>query len=306
MNVDQNEGQNKAQRALRFLDGTGKQYKPSLNSLTSFIAGEPFACNYIYSDAELCAIQPKHVPRWMNFRTFGTIIPAVDANPIGARLSSLQNLKKAISFFHTDVLLVWSTGNNEGNPTRSIKINHLIKRVKRKEVRKQGVLSQTQRAITEVQFRSLHTEFRDVSSSMLRQYGMSTLITFQFHLIERIDVTATQVLIDHLCGHDSFLNCLKTKLNWSKNVGDERDSQWIIILGSMDTTYCALVSLAIWKEMNMHANASAGASPHVFLFTDDVDGPSGGQKANILRKLFLVRKSSRWKSLLGMPMTMGA
>ena len=60
---------------------------------------------------------------------------------------------------------------------------------------------------------------------MLWRYGMSALINFQFHVIGRIDDT-TQVLIDHLCVHDSFSNCLKTKLNWSKNVGDERDAPW--------------------------------------------------------------------------------
>ena len=121
---------------------------------------------------------------------------------------------------------------------------------------------------------------------MLWRYGMSALINFQFHVIGRIDDTM-QVLIDHLCVHDLFLNCLKTKLNWSKNVGDERDAPWQIILGSMDTAYCVLVSLAIWMEMNMRANASAGVSPYVFLFSNDVDVPSGGQKAkNIAQTIF--------------------
>jgi hypothetical protein len=152
MDIAQNEAQNEAQRAQRFLGGTGKQYNPSLDSLMSFIASEQFACNYIYSDAELCVIQPKHVLRWMNFRTFGTIIPPVDAKPIGARSSLLQYWKKAISFFHPDRLMVWSAGRREGNPTRSIEINNLIKRVKKKEVRKQEVMSQTCRAITEVEF----------------------------------------------------------------------------------------------------------------------------------------------------------
>ena len=86
-------------------------------------------------------------------------------------------------------------------------------------------MSQTRRGITEVKFRLLHTVLRDVSNSMLWRYGMSALINFQFHVIGRIDDT-TQVLIDHLRVHDSFSNCLKTKLNWSKNVGDERDAPW--------------------------------------------------------------------------------
>ena len=68
---------------------------------------------------------------------------------------------------------------------------------------------------------------------------MSAMINFQFHVIGRIDDT-TQVLINHIRVHDSFPNCLKTKLNWSKNVRDERDAPWQIILGAMDTTYCVL------------------------------------------------------------------
>ncbi len=152
MDFAQDEAQNESQRAQRYLGGTSKQYKLSLDSLMSFIAGEPFACNYMYTDAELCAIQPKHVLRWMNFRTFGTIIPAIDDNPISVRSSSLQYWKKAISFFHPVRLMVWSARRREGNPSRSIEINNLIKRLKKKEVRKQGVVSQTQSAITEVEF----------------------------------------------------------------------------------------------------------------------------------------------------------
>ena len=107
---------------------------------------------------------------------------------------------------------------------------------------------------------------------------MSAMINFQSHVIGRIDDT-TQVVVDHLRVHDSFLNCLKTKLNWSKNVGDERNAPWQIVMGSMDTMYCVLVSLAVWMEMNMRANASAGNSPYVFSFSDDVAVPSGGLKA---------------------------
>jgi hypothetical protein len=51
--------------------------------------------------------------------------------------------KKRFLFFHPNRLMDWSSGRNEGNPTRSIEINNLIKRVKKKEVRKQGVASQT-------------------------------------------------------------------------------------------------------------------------------------------------------------------
>lgn len=47
----QNQAQIEAQHAQCFAGGTDKQYKPSFDSLISFIAGRPFACNYIYGDA---------------------------------------------------------------------------------------------------------------------------------------------------------------------------------------------------------------------------------------------------------------
>ena len=79
---------------------------------------------------------------------------------------------------------------------------------------------------------------------------------------------------------------------------------WQIILGSMDTTYFVLVSLAIWMEMNiMHTNESAGASPYVFLM---LMFPAIDRRQKVLHKLFSVRMCLRWKHLLGMPMTMGA
>ena len=138
---------NEQYRAQRFLGGTGKLYKPSLDHLMSFsISGTEIARDYVYTDDKLCAIEPKHVLLWMNLRAFGTVNLGVDANPISARSSTLAYWKKkAISFFHPNRLMVWSAGRMEGNPTRSVEINNLIKQVKKKdEVRKQGVRSQTQ------------------------------------------------------------------------------------------------------------------------------------------------------------------
>ena len=107
-----------AQRAQRFLGGTGKLCKPSLDHLMSFIVGRSFARNFIYSDYELNTIMPAHVLQWMNFRTFGTIIPAVDANPIGARSSSLQDWKRpSPSVIPTDLwsgVLVKVEGTQQG------------------------------------------------------------------------------------------------------------------------------------------------------------------------------------------------
>jgi hypothetical protein len=46
----------------------------------------------------------------------------------------------------------WSRTREEGNPTRSIEINDLIKQVKKKEVRKQGAASKTRQPMKEAEF----------------------------------------------------------------------------------------------------------------------------------------------------------
>ena len=145
----------------------------------------------------------------------------------------------------------------------------------------------------ETEFRRLHEIFktsaqRDHNSSTARiwKYGMPALINFQFHLIARIDDT-TQIILEHIRVHDSFANALKTRLNWSKNVRDERDAPWQVILGCMNPVFCVFISLGLWLETNLQLNPSAIASPYVFAFSDDITMPGGGQKAkDIAQSIF--------------------
>jgi hypothetical protein len=55
-------------------------------------------------------------------------------------------------------------------PNRSIEVNTLIKKVKKKEVRKQGVVSKARRAVTHVEFRRMQSilkEKNDVFAAMV-------------------------------------------------------------------------------------------------------------------------------------------
>ena len=88
-------------------------------------------------------------------KAFGTTELAGDANPISARANSLAMDKKAISYFMPN-RDVWSVTRTEGNPTRSALVNALIKRVKKKEARKQGVDSQTRRPMLGHEFVVMH------------------------------------------------------------------------------------------------------------------------------------------------------
>ena len=110
---------------------------------------------------------------------------------------------------------------NQGNRTRSIEINNLIKQVKKKEVRKQGAPSHARRPMKTDEFRLVHGILQG-SKNPLWKFGINAMINFMFHLIAQIDDT-TQVVLDHVWVHDHFPYLLKVKLNWSKNVNEEQD-----------------------------------------------------------------------------------
>ena len=253
-----------------------------MSSIHRLGPGQQYESTRVYTDAEKRQVTPEELMRWLHIRTFGIEDPTPDTTrrPL-VRANTIAFWKKAISFYMPDRLHGWRTGSNDGNPTKCAEVNDFVKYVKKQEARKQGAASQTRRPMTESEFRRLHEVFKSYGgphSSAIWKYGMPALINFQFHMIARIDDT-TQVIMDHICVHDNFENALKTRLNWSKNVNDERDAPWQIVLASMDPVFCVYISLALWLETNLRTNALAIASPYLFAFSCDVTMPGGGLKA---------------------------
>jgi hypothetical protein len=192
--------------------------------------------------------------------------------PTKVRTNTLAFWKKAVSFYSMpDCLHDWHSGLNVGNPTKCAEVNDFIKyikHIKQLEARKQGADSQTRRLMTEKEFKRLHEIFKSYGGShslSIWKFGMPALINFQFHIIGRIDDT-TQVIMDHICVHNNFEHALKTNLTWSKNVQDERDAPWQIVLGSMNPVFCVRISLGFWLESNLRSTPSAMALPYIFFF----------------------------------------
>jgi hypothetical protein len=112
-------------------------------------------------------------------KAYGTPEPNPDANPAQARSSSLEYWKKAISFYMPNLLMPWNAVSGQGNPTRSIEVNTLIKKVKKKEVGKQGVPSKARRAVTHDEFRRMHSILREEKNDVICRYGIPSLLTKQ-------------------------------------------------------------------------------------------------------------------------------
>jgi hypothetical protein len=213
-----------------------------MSSVHRWEAGQEYKYEREYTDAELREVTPTELMRWLNVRTFGVVhgrgTDVASIRPL-VRANTLAFWKKALSFYMPDRLHGWRSGRNDGNPTKSAEVNDFIKNVKRLETRKQGAKSQTRRPMKESEFRRLHQIFKSFgreNSSIIWKYGMPALCNFQFHMIARIDDT-TQVILEHIRVHDNFENALKTRLNWSKNVQDERDAPWQVVLASMNPVF---------------------------------------------------------------------
>jgi hypothetical protein len=188
--------------------------------------------------------------------------------------------KKALSSFMPNRLMVWNEISGVGNPTRSIALNDLIKYVKKKEVRGQGAPSQARRSIKDAEFRRV-VELLKEEEGIIKKYGIPAMMAFQFHMIARIDCS-TQVMIANLRPHDHFTFCLKVRLNWSKNVMEERDAPFQAVVASKDHTYCVHPVLAMWLEVYMENNPTALLTPYLFAFSDDTSVPDGGEKAKAM------------------------
>jgi hypothetical protein len=86
----------------------------------------------------------------------------------------------------------WNAISGQGNPTRSIEVNTLIKKVKKKEVRrKEGISSKARRAVAHVEFRRMQSILRE-KNDVLRHYGIPSLLTKPM-MVKRAELWLTAV-----------------------------------------------------------------------------------------------------------------
>ena len=267
-------------------------YKPYLVKLMSFLDEEDYDKDHEFTPEQLGELTPAMLMRWFNLQVFGVEVPPAQHElPALKRSNSLAYWKKAISFFMPNQLMQWNALTGVGNPTKSKEVNQLIKLVKKREVRGQGVASQARRPIRGPEYKRIVQILKEESEedNIMMKYGIPAMMNYQFHLISRIDC-ACQALVENLQPTPIFSFALKTRLRWSKNVLEERQAPWQIMLASMDHVYCNHISLALWLELYVEADPEkAELSPYLFAFSDDVAVPSGGDKAkdtvqNIYRK----------------------
>ena len=240
-------------------------YRAILVKFMSYMNDQEYENDYDFSNEELGAIKPSDVKRYMEKRAYGVENPPDHVNPNLARSTSVEFWKKAISYYMPNKLMAWNALAQQGNPTRSIEVNEVIKKMKKKEVRKQGKNSKARRGLKQEEFLFL-LELSKASEDPVEKYGYPGFFIVEYSLIARIDCTS-QFLAENLTTSSDFDFVLRGRLSWSKNVNEERDAPNQILIGAMDQNYCTLLGLAVALEVAMDAVDEGGLSPYVFGFS---------------------------------------
>jgi hypothetical protein len=176
-------------------------------------------------------------------------VPTADDNPTLKRSSGLEFGKKAVSFFMPNKNTPWNIESETGNPTMSVAVNELIKRVKKCEVRKRGKKSNAKRDLQRAEFRKT-LRLLEGHGDFHRRHKVTAMMKVQFHIIGRADDICnieTGDMREH--AQKEFASfALQTKVSWSKNVMEERDCPDQILLGANDADFCVLLGMACYLE----------------------------------------------------------
>ena len=160
-----------------------EQYKPTLVMFFNWRDNPSPQWNKhsVFTQDRLYTIKPGEIVRFMQFKVYGMADPGVNDMPTLGRSSSLEYYKKALSHFMPDRLSPWNVKRHEGNPTRSVVVNNLIKLVKKKEVRKQGKKSQARSPFTEKEYEYLMALLE--ANENLSKEEINTLFCFSHSFI---------------------------------------------------------------------------------------------------------------------------
>lgn len=218
------------------------------------------------------SITPEDVVKFMNRTAYGKDNPGPQDHPTCCRSSNLEFIKKAISYFmpnqHAWVIPANGIGG-AGNPTKSQKVNKIIKDVKLAEVRQQGRTSNAKRDIKRHEYRKLVELLCESSVPGHKHFElaskMTAMLKMQFHIIGRTD-DICNMKTSGLKSHEKFPDtALQMKVSWSKNVRDERQCPDQLLLGADDTDFCVLLALACFMESSLTDGSSQD-----FLFCNSI------------------------------------
>jgi hypothetical protein len=251
---------------------TLRAYNRSIRRYFSFNDRICHPASFVASQEKLMEVTSDDICRFFKQDAYHNDDPTEDARPTFCRRSNLKAHKRAISHFMPRKLIPWDPISLIGNPKKSKELNGLINGIKKFECRREGVPSQARRPIEFEEFKNLLDVTHDssVDTDDLCRCRMASVLRLQWQLIGRID-DMMKLKIDRISTNPSHAGTGNTKIEWSKNITEERDVAEQILLASHTPKMCALLALGVYVETLGRFDAShiTNADP---LFVDSENG----------------------------------
>jgi hypothetical protein len=238
------------------------QYYPDFHKFMCWRDGHHYPQGTVFTNIMLQGITAMEFYRYCKFRVYND--PDADetiTQPVNLRHNTTLGIKKHCSHFMLNQNMEWNEVAQCGNPTRSGLMKKLIKNIKRMQTQKRGKPSQARRAATNKEYEGLVEQYWSFENKE-KGLAAAAVTCCQMALIGRND-DVCKMTKSELKPYDQFPHyAITCKLRWSKNVTKERDCPTQILIGAMDTRYCALCNLGLWLEYNYEMNPA----PNDFVF----------------------------------------
>ena len=244
-----------------------KAYRNEFKHFMSFLGRQDELNLPEYDPMALLDVTPDQVASYLNMKAYGRPDPTPDCLPTHARANTLKASKKILSAFMPRRMITWDDVRSMGNPTRSIAVNDVIKKVLKHEVRKQGVETSARRPIAIDEFMNVLGIIRtNAQFTTIDRFRLGCVLTLQWHLIGRVDDMMKMSFKD-LAFSPACPFSTSCQMRWSKNITEERDAPRQIVLASRDERLCSLLNLAVYLEL-----LDCDPEHATFLFGNGTDG----------------------------------
>ena len=250
-----------------------KKYYPCFQKFLSYLDNTTYPLNYVHSQSRLLAITDQDIVRYFSHCVYKTETPDyenMEHGQIYLRSASVMYWKKAISAFltvlHNDKS--WHPVHKTGNPTRSKAVRSFIAKLKVFETRNIGLGSKARRPLKLAEFLNILELLRARSHGKWDKYRATSLLTFQWHIIGRID-DMVHLRFDQITPSPRYDFLLQIRVGWSKNIKDANRICTQFLMGSMDPRLCVLLNLALYLEL---AGSSARYEETEYIFALGANG----------------------------------
>ena len=230
-----------------------KKYMAHLDKFCKYKFGDSWVDGTRPSQEQLLTLTDQDFVDHFNIYTYDGNLNPGENDRATKRSDSLQFKKKALSFFMLRRSRNWDDITQQGNPTRSAKLNDMINQVHKKQCRGMGVTSKARRNFEFEEFREFIKKNVDSPFPYSLKYLANALWRMQFQLIARSD-DMLHLEVDNLCIHPEHEFALMCKMKWSKNIFREDRCPEQIILGSLDDRLCPILGLAAHYAVYLYEN----------------------------------------------------